>query len=257
MFTMFRSARRLRIVLAWAGLLSLGLPQAALADSVEPPAFQTTAAPTTPVAGPLCDDAMDEQAESEDVATFCLHRRKGLAAYDAERYRDAITSLTQAYRIYPAPRILYKVGQAHRRLGELREARQFLSMFLSVDPSIPPEQRMKVEAIVAELSRRIASTPVPRPKWRLAMGGGLISVGGLLLGFGAPALAVDGGCVQPPDLPGALCPQRFETTALGTALVVPAVALVVIGTGMAAWPSAGHPSAPQKPTQHAAGATKE
>lgn len=237
MFAMIRRALRFHLA-AWACVLwGVGQPRIGVADVLERPAVPTTVLAPPPDAGPLCDDAMDDQATSDEVSMFCQHRRKGLAAYDSEKYREAIQDLTQAYRIYPAPRILYKLGQAHRRLGEFREARQFLSMFLAVDPSIPAEQRQKIAALLSDLARRIEIPPPLRPRWRIAAGSGLAAAGGLLLGFGVPALAVDGGCVQPADLPGALCPQRFDTSAVGTALVVPAVTLIVLGTTLAAWPA--------------------
>ena len=69
----------------------------------------------------------------------------------------------------------------------------------------------------------------------------MLAAGGLLLGSGARALAVDGSCAHPADLPGALCPQRFDTSAVGTALVVPAVTLIVLGTTLAVGPATAAP----------------
>lgn len=202
----------------------------------------TASASTTPGStAQLCDDRAEEGSETAEQQAFCRHRRKGLALYDAQQFADAIVELMLAYRIYPAPRILYKIGHAHRKLGQLREARQFLSMFLSVDPTIPLEQRSRIVATLHELEEAIVrlernASPV-RPRWRLGLGAGLNGAGAVLLGFGIPALAVDGACVHSPALPGSQCPTLFQTSSVGSWLVVPGTLLLVAGTLTAAWPA--------------------
>lgn len=202
----------------------------------------------------LCDEDAEEGTQSEEQRTYCQHFRRGLASYDAKQYRDAIEELTLAYRIIAAPRILYKIGHAHRRLGELREARQFLSMFLSMDATIPEDQRRRVMVTLRDLEQQIvdaekrASFPV-RPRWRVGFGAGLNGLGAVLLGFGIPALVVDRACVHTPQIPGAQCRELYQTTSLGSGLVISGAVLMVAGTLTAAWPA-------RKKAEHSAGSVQ-
>lgn len=230
-------SRGLRLTLC--GTVLLSMIGRASAQTLPSAVVQSHQARSQSEGTQLCDDNAEEGTESEEQHSFCQHRRQGLAFYDAQRYREAIDELTLAYRIYPAPRILYKIGYAHRKLGDLREARQFLSMFLSVDATIPMDQRRKIEATLLDLQQQISqmekSAP-SRPRWRLGVGAGLNGAGAILLGFGIPALAVDSSCVRGPAIPGAQCPDLFQTTTIGRGLVVPGALLMVAGTLTAAWP---------------------
>lgn len=228
-----------RIGLALCSFVLCSFVGSSFAQSIASGSVEQTPIRSQSEQAQLCDDSVEEGAESSEQQSFCLHRRKGLAFYDTQHYREAISELTLAYRIYPAPRILYKIGHAHRKLGELREARQFLSMFLSVDATIPQEQRKRVEESIHALEQQIREldgiTP-GRPRWRLGVGAGLNGLGAVLLGFGIPALAVDGACVHGPAIPGSQCPELFQTTAIGRGLVIPGALLLVAGTLTAAWP---------------------
>lgn len=199
----------------------------------------------------LCDEDVEDGPQSEEQRTYCQHFRRGIASYNAKQYREAIEELTLAYRIIAAPRILYKIGHAHRRVGELREARQYLSMFLTMDATVLEDQRKKVQVTLRDLEQQIAEeekkAAVPlRPRWRVGVGAGLNGLGAVLLGFGIPALAVDNACVHNPQIPGAQCLELYQTTSIGRGLVIPGALLMVVGTLTAAWPA-------RKKTEHNAG----
>ncbi len=229
-----------RVGLCMGLLLALGEVASAQTLAVQPVAHPISPAPQDHAQ--LCEEEVEEGTQSEEQRTFCQHLRRGLSCYDAKQYREAIEELTQAYRLIAAPRILYKIGHAHRRLGQLRESRQYLSMFLTMDATVPEAQRKKVHGTLRELEQRIAEEEKKaafplRPRWRLGVGAGLNGLGAVLLGFGIPGLAVDGACVHSPPIPGAQCPELYQTTTLGRGLVIPGALLMVAGTITAAWPA--------------------
>lgn len=87
----------------------------------------------------------------------------------------------------------------------------------------------------------------PRPRWRLIVGGVSIVLGGVLIGFGASALAADGACS--PDTPDTAlaCRRRYTSGPYGAALVGAGGAAVVAGALLAAWPGARATPAAQLP----------
>ena len=92
---------------------------------------------------PKAESKLDAQAEE-------LYR-KGVAQYKAEQYADAVVSFEAAYRISGAPRLLYNLGTAHRKLGHLQDAIDFFDEYLKREPTIEPERRTAVEGYLVEL----------------------------------------------------------------------------------------------------------
>ena len=111
---------------------------------------------------PKAEGKLDAQAEE-------LYR-KGVAQYKAEQYADAVVSFEAAYRISGAPRLLYNLGTAHRKLGHLQDAIDFFDEYLKREPTIEPERRTTVEGYITELRAELrakavaaAPSPVPQP----------------------------------------------------------------------------------------------
>ncbi|MBL9006754.1 MAG: tetratricopeptide repeat protein [Myxococcales bacterium] len=77
--------------------------------------------------------------------------RRGVAQYKAERYAEAVVSFEAAYRLTQAPRLLYNLGTAHRKLGHLQDAIDFFDEYLKREPTIEPERRTAVEGYLVEL----------------------------------------------------------------------------------------------------------
>ena len=194
-----------------------------------------------PPSGPAVAQASSGSLSNAADAEFFDLLSRGLAHYDSHRYREAIKDLQQAYAIHSFPRILQNIGSAHRKLGEYHEARQFLSLYLALEPSLATDKRRRIEQILVALERKIveqrqSSIPPSRPRWRMGFGVGVGLVGALVLGFGIPALAVDGRCIQAPSLPGEVCPRQYDTRTLGAALTVSGGALSLGGLLLAIWP---------------------
>lgn len=77
--------------------------------------------------------------------------------------------------------------------------------------------------------------PLGRPRWRLALGGTMLSLGVGLALTGAVGLAKDGQCVEAPAVENAACPRLFTTQTigavgigLGAALIGGGIALIAI-----------------------------
>lgn len=124
------------------------------------PSTVTLAAQAPAKAVPKAESKLDAQAEE-------LYR-KGVAQYKAEQYAEAVVSFEAAYRITQAPRLLYNLGTAHRKLGHLQDAIDFFDEYLKREPTIEPERRTTVEGYIAELRAQLQakaamSTPSPTP----------------------------------------------------------------------------------------------
>ena len=145
------------------------------------------------------------KAEGKLDATAEELYRKGVAQYKAEQYADAVVSFESAYRISQAPRLLYNLGTAHRKLGHLQDAIDFFDEYLKREPNIEPDRRSTVEGFLVELReeqrKRAAAhvspatpqpTPAPAPAeqplvrkwWFWTAIGGTAVVTGLGIGLG-------------------------------------------------------------------------
>lgn len=92
--------------------------------------------------------------------------RRGVAQYKAEQYADAVVSFEAAYRISQAPRLLYNLGTAHRKLGHLQDAIDFFDEYLKREPAIEAQRRTAVEGYLVELRAEQSakhSAPVANP----------------------------------------------------------------------------------------------
>lgn len=70
----------------------------------------------------------------------------------------------------------------------------------------------------------------PRPKWRLATGGGILGAGVGLVAFGVVGVARDGSCTAPAAVDGGGCPLVYDTAGVGGAAIGIGTALVIGGT---------------------------
>lgn len=73
--------------------------------------------------------AMGQSLSAEDRATARLLYDKATDAYDHGDYNDALKYWTEAYDLTEATILLYSIGNAHERLGNLEEAIEALEGF--------------------------------------------------------------------------------------------------------------------------------
>lgn len=74
------------------------------------------------------------------------------------------------------------------------------------------------------------------PLWRLLAGIAGISAGVAMVGFGTPAIALDGFCADASPVPGRQCLNQFATQPLGAALTGVGAALTITGTVLLLFP---------------------
>jgi len=92
------------------------------------------------------------------------HSQACMKAYDLAEYQNAITECKAAYQIFPAPLLLFSLGQAHRKLGQLPLALEFYRKYLAKAPSgsrlhDAQEQIAQLEPLVAATEKSKASPP--------------------------------------------------------------------------------------------------
>lgn len=68
--------------------------------------------------------------------------------YKLGRFAEALDGYTRAYELFPAPALLFNIGQCHRNLGQHERAVFFFRGFLRDNPSSP--NRAVVEELIKE-----------------------------------------------------------------------------------------------------------
>ncbi|MCP3136139.1 tetratricopeptide repeat protein [Pyxidicoccus xibeiensis] len=89
--------------------------------------------------------------------------------YDLGNFEDALGGYSEAYRLMPAPALLFNIGQCHRQLGQYERAAFFYRRYLALEPDSPDAALVKdliqtMEAKQAALEPAPSGTPVtPAP----------------------------------------------------------------------------------------------
>jgi tetratricopeptide (TPR) repeat protein len=92
--------------------------------------------------------AADDRGKARDVYA------SGQRHYDLAEYAAALADFKEAYRQFPAPGILYNIGQCHKLLGHLDEAIDFYRTYLIRKPEATNAD--EVRALIARLEKRSA-----------------------------------------------------------------------------------------------------
>lgn len=79
---------------------------------------------------------------------------QGSAAYELGSYDEAISRFTEAYKVYPDPRILFNLAQAYRKKHAYEHALELYRTYLHNQPDAV--NRQVVEALIPELEATIA-----------------------------------------------------------------------------------------------------
>lgn len=81
--------------------------------------------------------------------------KKAQSLFEEGDFSESIAVLDRAYAIFPHPRILYKLGEAHERLGNSNDALRFYKDYLASGEGVEDEARVK--GLVANLERKLTS----------------------------------------------------------------------------------------------------
>lgn len=121
---------------------------------------------------------------------------------------------------------------------------QELTQPVVIEEGRPAELRLKLEPVMVMGAAAVDQLVQPvrlvehaaRPPWRLGLGAGLTLGGVVTAGFGAAALATDGGCYAPPVPPAQQCELRYSTLPLGAGLLGAGAAVTLLGVVLMAVP---------------------
>jgi hypothetical protein len=117
-------------------------------------------------------------ADGDAKAAAREHFQKGLTAYDDQRFGEAAEEFEAAYRLSPAFKLLYNIGQVNVALGRSVEAVDAFDKYLKQGASAIPEQRRQEVSEEIEKQRgRIGTISV-----RTLPGGASIRLDGALVG---------------------------------------------------------------------------
>jgi len=97
------------------------------------------------------------RADWDGDATARNLYQRGMAHFQLEEYELAIQLWQQAYRLKPAPELLYDIAQAYHFSSE--KALAFYKKFLLLEPNAP--NRADVERQIAQLERVLKEPPPP------------------------------------------------------------------------------------------------
>ena len=135
---------------------------------------------------------------SANIQRARQHFLAGKHAFETESYGKALREFQAGYALEPRPGFLLNMGHAARRMGQLREARDYYQKFLATRPSPPADEQRAASKGIAEIDREL---PSPSPGRAVAAG------------TPAPAAAV---AVAPPAViePAAPVTPAIETPAV-------------------------------------------
>lgn len=88
-------------------------------------------------------DAVSDQAKAAAL--------EGKKAFDTNDFTTAIGKYSEAYKLKPAPGLLFNLGQSHRRAGHLDEALSYFRRYLETNP--PKAQADAVETLVKQVEQ--------------------------------------------------------------------------------------------------------
>ena len=80
------------------------------------------------------------------------HFERGMEFIADSKFEEGVAELERAYEILPHPAVLYNIGRAWRDAGKLEKSLEAFEAYLDTDP----EDRVEVEAAIANLDSRIA-----------------------------------------------------------------------------------------------------
>jgi hypothetical protein len=112
--------------------------------------------------------ADDEASKAQAKAEF----EKGVAAYDAGHYEDALASFQEAFRIRPHPLVRVNIANCYDKLGRPLEALFHFQQFIDADVG-SAEQRKEVQSAVERLRKQVGQVVL-----RVAPDGATVTIDG-------------------------------------------------------------------------------
>ncbi len=95
------------------------------------------------------------QIEAARVSRAQTHYAAGATFYRLGNYPEAVREFAAGYELVPKPEFLLDLGQAYRKLGELKLAQSMFEKYLGDTPQ-SAHKRKEIEAIVKDIEVEIA-----------------------------------------------------------------------------------------------------
>ena len=111
-----------------------------------------------PLSASAQSDQVDHAAEvdklsAEQRAAFGDLLGRAQVSFEQGDFERALELLTEAQQIYPHPRILYKMGEAYERSGNIQQAREHYQLYL--ESGDQGEDRAVIQGLITNLDRRL------------------------------------------------------------------------------------------------------
>ena len=90
------------------------------------------------------------------------HFLAGKHAFENQSYARALREFQAGYALEPRPGFLLNMGHAARRMGQLRDARDYYQKFLASRPSPAPGEQRAATKLIAEIERELPPEPPAR-----------------------------------------------------------------------------------------------
>ena len=133
-------ARRLALGLGLVGYLASGSVRGGVhAQPTSAPSSAET--PATPSPSPSPSPSLPEILGAEAY----VHYDRGLAAYDVQRYDEAIAAFQDGYQVSRHPLFVFAVARAQRRAGRCAQAMVALERFIQTEPGVDWTARAQAE----------------------------------------------------------------------------------------------------------------
>lgn len=123
------------------------------------------------LARPSIVSAQTEAERAQARAAF----QRGVEAYAAERFQEALASFQEAYRIAPHPSVRVNMANCYERLERPLEALDHFERFLAEAENASPEQQREVRAAVRRLRQQVGEVFV-----RVQPDGATVRVGNVM-----------------------------------------------------------------------------
>lgn len=110
------------------------------------------------LAGPLQAAAAERKRPTPAQNEARKEYERGAQLYRSGQYEEAIAAFRKAYAAQPHPALLFNIGQAQEKLGELEPALESYRGYLQAAPEA--QDRGAVETAIASLEQRIAESKI-------------------------------------------------------------------------------------------------
>ncbi len=139
---------------------------------------------STALAAPL------DAPEPEDLKRARVLYEQGSAAYNLNRYQDAVGRFEEAYVLSQRPALLYNIALCYEHLFRWEQAARALRHYLASDPQVPDRDELLRKAADFETYAKMSKAPLAPaaaaeapPRWPRATGGAALALGVVAAGL--------------------------------------------------------------------------